>query len=244
MRPTSAPWRVLRSWSPKLTPWSNCRHTSLEAALNRPTWSTMKTVAMARQTKRKMVKRPKLPRGKGGKLPSRLIMLLYLAEPYMIKEMWGPRNDNSRANKNDWHWIQVEYSKESPEQWEEVYENIRWGQFLVEPFFPLTSTGRWEGTERRPLTQWAARELMMKMRNHKSEGFDIFYLPVRQNDVWFILCDPKWSWLDHDDPSKPSHRLTNGQTAKKHSMVMVSSKTIGNLQWSLQNHWNLQLLQE
>ena len=75
--------------------------------------------------------------------------------------------------------------------------------------------------------------------------------------------------LDHDDPSKPSHRLTNGpepsktiesdgrkiknhrktidgngQTAKKHSMVMVSSKTIGNLQWSLQNHWNLQLLQE
>ena len=75
--------------------------------------------------------------------------------------------------------------------------------------------------------------------------------------------------VDHDDPSKPSHRLTNGpepsktiesdgrkiknhwktidrngQTAKKHSMVMVSSKTIGNLQWSLQNHWNLQLLQE
>ena len=27
---------------------------------------------------------------------------------------------------------------------------------------------------------------------------------------------------------------------KKHSMVMVSSKTIENLQWSLQNHWNLQ----
>jgi len=67
--------------------------------------------------------------------------------------------------------------------------------------------------------------------------------------------------LDHDDPSKPSHRWTNGpepsktiesdgrkiknhrktidgngQTAKKHSMVMVSSKTIENLQWSLQNH--------
>ena len=71
--------------------------------------------------------------------------------------------------------------------------------------------------------------------------------------------------IDHDDPSKPSHRWTNGpepsktiesdgrkiknhrktidgngQTAKKHSMVMVSSKTIENLQWSLQNHWNLQ----
>ena len=67
--------------------------------------------------------------------------------------------------------------------------------------------------------------------------------------------------LDHGDPSKPSHRWTNGpepsktiesdgrkiknhrktidgngQTAKKHSMVMVSSKTIENLQWSLQNH--------
>ena len=28
----------------------------------------------------------------------------------------------------------------------------------------------------------------------------------------------------------------NGQIAKKHSMVMVSSKTIENLQWSLQNH--------
>ena len=67
--------------------------------------------------------------------------------------------------------------------------------------------------------------------------------------------------LDQNDPSKPSHRLTNGpepsktiesdgrkiknhrktidgngQTAKKHSMVMVSSKTIENLQWSLQNH--------
>ena len=71
--------------------------------------------------------------------------------------------------------------------------------------------------------------------------------------------------LDHNDPSKPSHRLTNGpepsktiesdgskiknhwktiggngQTAKKHSMVMVSSKTIENVQWLLQNHWNLQ----
>ena len=69
------------------------------------------------------------------------------------------------------------------------------------------------------------------------------------------------SQVDHNDPSKPSHRLTNGpepsktiesdgrkiknhrktidgngQTAKKHSMVMVSSKTIENLQWSLQNH--------
>ena len=67
--------------------------------------------------------------------------------------------------------------------------------------------------------------------------------------------------LDHDDPSKPSHRSTNGpepsktiesdgrkikkhrktidgngQIAKKHSMVMVSSKTIENLQWLLQNH--------
>ena len=66
------------------------------------------------------------------------------------------------------------------------------------------------------------------------------------------------SVLDHNDPSKPSHRLTNGpkpsktiesdgsniknhrktidgngQTAQKHSMVMVSSKTIENLQWSL-----------
>ena len=72
-------------------------------------------------------------------------------------------------------------------------------------------------------------------------------------------------YLDHNDSSKPSHRLTNGpepsktiesdgskiknhwktiggngQTAKKHSMVMVSSKTIENLQWLLQNHWNLQ----
>ena len=40
-----------------------------------------------------------------------------------------------------------------------------------------------------------------------------------------------------------NHRKTidgNGQTAKKHSMVMVSSKTIENLQWSLQNHWKLQ----
>ena len=71
--------------------------------------------------------------------------------------------------------------------------------------------------------------------------------------------------LDHSDPSKPSHRLTNGpkpsktiesdgsktknhwktidgngQTAKKHSMVIFSSKTIENLQWLLQNHWNLQ----
>ena len=79
----------------------------------------------------------------------------------------------------------------------------------------------------------------------------------------------KGNKLDHDDQSKPSNCLTNGpepsktiesdgrkiknhrktidgngQTAKKHSMVMVSSKTIGNLQWSLQNHWNLQLLQE
>ena len=69
--------------------------------------------------------------------------------------------------------------------------------------------------------------------------------------------------LDHSNPSKPSHRLTNGpkpsktiesdgsktknhwktidgngQTAKKHSMVIVASKTIENLQWSLQNHWN------
>ena len=67
--------------------------------------------------------------------------------------------------------------------------------------------------------------------------------------------------LDHNDPSKPSHRSTNGpepsktiesdgrkikkhrktidgngQIAKKRSMVMVSSKTIENLQWSLQNH--------
>ena len=63
--------------------------------------------------------------------------------------------------------------------------------------------------------------------------------------------------VDHNDPSKPSHRLTNGpepsktivatsknhrktidgngQTAQKHSMVMISSKTIENLQWSLQN---------
>ena len=86
-------------------------------------------------------------------------------------------------------------------------------------------------------------------------------------------CGNKFQWarigslgkkiatLDHDDPSKPSHRSTNGpepsktiesdgrkmknhrktidgngQTAKKHSMVMVSSKTIENLQWSLQNH--------
>ena len=32
----------------------------------------------------------------------------------------------------------------------------------------------------------------------------------------------------------------NGQTGKKQSMVMVSSKTIENLQWSLQNHWKLQ----
>ena len=35
-----------------------------------------------------------------------------------------------------------------------------------------------------------------------------------------------------------NHRKTidgNGQTAQKHSMVMVSSKTIENLQWSLQN---------
>ena len=65
-------------------------------------------------------------------------------------------------------------------------------------------------------------------------------------------------YVDHNDPSKPSHRLTNGpkpsktiesdgsniknhrktidgngQTAQKHSMVMVSSKTIENLQWSL-----------
>ena len=73
------------------------------------------------------------------------------------------------------------------------------------------------------------------------------------------------SSLDHSDPSKPSHRLTNGpkpsktiesdgsktknhwttidgngQTAKKHSMVMVASKTIENFQWSLQNHWNVQ----
>ena len=40
-----------------------------------------------------------------------------------------------------------------------------------------------------------------------------------------------------------NHRKTidgNGQTAQKHSMVMVSSKTIENLQWYLQNHWNLQ----
>ena len=83
--------------------------------------------------------------------------------------------------------------------------------------------------------------------------------------IWFFF-----KYIDHDDPSKPLHRLTNGpepsktiasdgrkikkkhwktidgngQTVKKHSMVMVSSKTIGNLQWSLQNHWNLQLLQE
>ena len=68
--------------------------------------------------------------------------------------------------------------------------------------------------------------------------------------------------VDHNDPSKPSHRLTNGpkpsktiesdgskikkniektlmamvRPPKKHSMVMVSSKTIENLQWSLQNH--------
>ena len=70
--------------------------------------------------------------------------------------------------------------------------------------------------------------------------------------------------VDHSDASKPSHRLANGtkpsktiesdgsktnnhwktidgngQTAKKHSMVMVASKTIENLQWSLQNHWNV-----
>ena len=42
--------------------------------------------------------------------------------------------------------------------------------------------------------------------------------------------------------SKNHHKTIdgNGQTAKKHSMVMVSSKTIENLQWSLQNHWKLQ----
>ena len=69
----------------------------------------------------------------------------------------------------------------------------------------------------------------------------------------------QWQWqVDHNDPSKPSHRLTNGlkpsktiesdgsktknhwktidcngQTTKKHSMVMVASKTIENFQWSL-----------
>ena len=84
-----------------------------------------------------------------------------------------------------------------------------------------------------------------------------------------VLLFMSWTaWvclIDHDDPSKPLYRLTNGpkpsktiesdgrkiknhrktidgngQTAKKHSMVMVSSKTIENLQWLLQNHWNLQ----
>ena len=76
-----------------------------------------------------------------------------------------------------------------------------------------------------------------------------------------LISGKKGNKLDHDDQSKPSNCLTNGpepsktierdgrkiknhrktidgngQTAKKHSMVMVSSKTIGNLQWSLQNH--------
>jgi hypothetical protein len=49
---------------------------------------------------------------------------------------------------------------------------------------------------------------------------------------------------NHQKPSKAmvatskNHRKTidgNGQTAQKHSMVMISSKTIENLQWSLQN---------
>ena len=124
-------------------------------------------------------------------------------------------------------------------------------------FFPLTSTGRWEGTERRPLTQWAARELMMKMRSHKSEGFDIFYLPVRQNDVWFILCDPKWSWLDHDDPSKPSHRLTNGpepsktiesdgrkikKTSKNHWWQWSDRQKTFNGNGRLKNHWKIPMV--
>ena len=85
--------------------------------------------------------------------------------------------------------------------------------------------------------------------------FSIFNWDMSQNSDCHLCAK-----LDHNDPSKPSHRLTNGtepsktiesdgnkiknhwktidsngQTAEKYSMVMVSSKTIENLQWSLQN---------
>ena len=87
--------------------------------------------------------------------------------------------------------------------------------------------------------------------------------------LWYSIKDREISFitlsLDHNDPSKQSHRLTNGpkpsktiesdgsktknhwkttdsngQTAKKHSVVMAASKTIENFQWSLQNHWHVQ----
>ena len=76
--------------------------------------------------------------------------------------------------------------------------------------------------------------------------------PIQEESAWKLNnLYHSSTGLDHNDPSKPSHRLTNGpepsktiesdgskiknhwktiggngQTAKKHSMVMVSSKTI------------------
>ena len=81
-----------------------------------------------------------------------------------------------------------------------------------------------------------------------------------------VFCCPSETILDHNDPSKPLHRLTNGlepsktiesdgrkikdhwktidgngQTSKKHPMMMVASKkTMENLPWFLQNYRNLQ----
>ena len=72
----------------------------------------------------------------------------------------------------------MEYSKEAPEQWEEVYENIRWSFNLVLIMRALKAVsgkyklvpGRCEGTERHLLTQWVVRGPTMKMLSPMSEG--------------------------------------------------------------------------
>ena len=102
------------------------------------------------------------------------------------------------------------------------------------------------------------RLTLVKMHNIRDLEFGC---PTEQAIPWYVgkvissiltREEPKGPvTLDHNDPSKPSHRLTNGpepskplkamvatsknhrktidgngQTAQKHSMVMISSKTI------------------
>ena len=59
-------------------------------------------------------------------------------------------------------------------------------------------------------------------------------------DQWSGTIKNHWKrWWQHQKTiAKPLMAMV--RPPKKHSMVMVSSKTIENLQWSLQNHWNLQ----
>ena len=113
------------------------------------------------------------------------------------------------------------------------------------------------------------------LTNANLSAFNNFFLiyrwPLLRTPLFWEDDDQDWGcamrMLDHDDPSKPSHRLTNGpkpsktiesdgsktknhwktidcngQTTKKHSMVMVASKTIENFQWSPKNHWKFPMV--